>query len=52
MSYNIGGYVVLMPRSAVRPLNISLEDAMRFVLTAGVTGTARRASVPGAPDAP
>ena len=50
MSYNIGGYVVLMPRSAVRPLNISLEDAMRFVLTAGVTGTARRACS-GAPDA-
>lgn len=39
MSYNIGGYAVLMPRSAVRPLNMSLEDAMRFVLTAGVTGS-------------
>lgn len=38
MSYQIGGYAVLAPRSAVRPLNISVEDAMRFILTAGVTG--------------
>lgn len=38
MSYQIGGYAVLMPRSAVRPLNMSIEDAMRFILTAGVTG--------------
>ena len=44
MSYNVGGYAALMPRSAVRPLNISLEEAMRFVLTAGVTSNARPAA--------
>jgi uncharacterized membrane protein len=38
MSYMIGGYSVLMPRSAVRPLDMSMEEAMRFTLTAGVTG--------------
>ncbi len=38
MSYMIGGYAVLVPRSAVRPLDMSMEEAMRFVLTAGVTG--------------
>lgn len=38
MSYQIGGYAVLVPRDAVRPLNMSVEDAMRFILTAGVTG--------------
>lgn len=38
MSYMIGGYAVLVPRSAVRPLDMPIEDAMRFVLTAGVTG--------------
>jgi uncharacterized membrane protein len=38
MSYMIGGYAVLMPRSAVRPLNMSMEEAMRFTLTAGLTG--------------
>jgi len=39
LSYMIGGYAVLMPRSAVRPLDMSMEEAMRFTLTAGVTGT-------------
>lgn len=38
LSYMIGGYAVLLPRSAVRPLDMSLEEAMRFTLTAGVTG--------------
>lgn len=38
MSYQIGGYAILVPCSAVRPLSMSVEDAMRFILTAGVTG--------------
>ena len=38
LSYMIGGYAVLMPRTAVRPLDMSMEEAMRFTLTAGVTG--------------
>jgi len=40
LSYMIGGYAVLMPRSAVRPLGMNMEEAMRFTLTAGVTGSA------------
>ena len=39
LSYMIGGYAVLMPRSAIRPVDMSIEEAMRFTLTAGVTGT-------------
>ncbi len=39
LSYMIGGYTVLLPRSAVQPLDMSMEEAMRFTLTAGVTGT-------------
>jgi len=39
MSYGIGGFAVLVPRSATRPLDMSMEDAMRFTLTAGVTGS-------------
>lgn len=39
MSYMIGGYAVLMPRSAIRPLDMNMEDAMRFSLTAGVAGS-------------
>ncbi len=38
LSYMIGGYAILMPRSAVRPLDMNMEEAMRFTLTAGVTG--------------
>lgn len=49
MSYGIGGYAVLVPRSAVRPLDMSMEDAMRFILTAGITGAARPAQAPAAP---
>jgi len=37
LSYMIGGYAVLMPRSALQPLDMSMEEAMRFTLTAGVT---------------
>ncbi|MGB5606035.1 MAG: DUF502 domain-containing protein [Gammaproteobacteria bacterium] len=39
LSYMIGGYTVLLPRSAVRPLEMSMEEAMRFTLTAGVAGS-------------
>ena len=38
LSYMIGGYAVLVPRSMVRPLDMKIEEAMRFTLTAGVTG--------------
>lgn len=41
LSYMIGGYAVLMPRSSVHPLNMSMEEAMRFTLTAGVTGSSK-----------
>jgi len=36
MSYQIGGYTVLVPKSEVEPINMSFEEAMRFVLTAGI----------------
>lgn len=39
MSYMIGGYTLLVPRSAVRPLKLTMDEAMRFILTAGVAGT-------------
>jgi len=36
MSYQIGGYTLYLPRSRVVPLDMSVEDAMRRVLTAGL----------------
>jgi uncharacterized membrane protein len=36
MSYQVGGYTVFMPRSQLSPVDMSREQAMRFVLTAGL----------------
>jgi len=36
MSYQIGGYTVIVPRSQVTSADIPFEQAMRFVMTAGV----------------
>lgn len=36
MSYQLGGFMVLLPAERLTPLDISVEDAMRLVLTAGV----------------
>ncbi len=37
MSYQLGGYTLFLPRSALTPLDIPFETAMRLVLTAGVS---------------
>jgi uncharacterized membrane protein len=38
MSYQIGGYTVYLPRSRVVETDLSVEQAMRIVLTGGVRG--------------
>lgn len=38
MSYMIGGFTVFIASEHVRPLKMSMEEAMRFALTAGITG--------------
>ena len=38
MSYMVGGYTLLVSRSDLRPLDMTRDEAMRFVLTAGITG--------------
>jgi len=38
MSYQIGGYTALLPRSRLVPLDIPVEAAMRMVLTGGISG--------------
>ena len=37
MSYQIGGYTVMLPRQHLTPLDMSFEEAMRFVITAGMS---------------
>ena len=41
MSYQVGGYTLMLPRDAVEPLDMSVDEAMRYALTAGMS-TARR----------
>ena len=36
MSYQIGGYTVFVPRNACKPVEMSREEAMKFILTAGL----------------
>jgi len=38
MSYMIGGFTLFVPQEHVRPIKMSMEEAMRFALTAGITG--------------
>ena len=40
MSYQIGGYTALLPRSRIEPLEIPVETALRMVLTGGISGAA------------
>ncbi len=37
MSYMIGGFTVFISREQVRPLKMSMEEAIRFTLSAGIT---------------
>jgi uncharacterized membrane protein len=38
MSYMIGGYTIYLPRSRLSETDLSVEQAMRIVLTGGVRG--------------
>jgi uncharacterized membrane protein len=37
MSYQIGGFTTMVPRSAIQPIDMSIEQAMRFAVTAGMS---------------
>lgn len=36
MSYQIGGFTTMVPRTAVQPIDMTIEQAMRFAVTAGM----------------
>ncbi len=42
MSYAFGGYTIYLPRGHITPLDISVEDAMRLAITAGLTAAGTR----------
>lgn len=37
MSYQIGGYTLFLPRTAITPIDMSFEEGMKLVLTGGVS---------------
>jgi len=39
LAYQIGGLTLLVPRDAITPAKISGEDALRFAVTAGMSGS-------------
>jgi len=39
MSYQIGGYMAIVDKEDITPLDISTEEMLRLTLTAGVTGS-------------
>ena len=41
MSYQLGGFTMLVPKERVREIAMAPEEALRFCVTAGVTKTAR-----------
>jgi uncharacterized membrane protein len=42
MSYQIGGFTLILPESRIETINMKAQDAMRFVVTAGMTSTNHR----------
>lgn len=42
MSYQIGGYTLLLPESRIQPLDMNVQDAMRYVLTAAMAQPTRK----------
>jgi uncharacterized membrane protein len=39
MSYQIGGYTLFLPRTCLTPVDMPFEEAMKLVLTGGITRT-------------
>ncbi len=52
LSYQIGGYTVIVPRTAVRPVSISTHRAMGFVVTGGMSTDKGSQQRPAAPTSP
>lgn len=42
MSYQIGGYTVILPKSKVKSISMTMEEGMRFTVTAGVLSQTKK----------
>ena len=39
LSYQIGGYSILIPKKNLTPIDMSIEEAFRFTMTAGISSS-------------
>lgn len=46
MSYQIGGYTVIVPKSQIRRIGMTMEEGMRFAVTAGVLSKSKKPQDP------
>lgn len=51
-SYQLGGMLLLVPRENVTPVDMKLEDALRFIITAGAKTTTSQTTPPAKDHAP
>jgi uncharacterized membrane protein len=42
ISYQLGGYTIFVPRSTITPIDLSVEEAMRSIVTAWLPGRAKK----------
>ena len=42
MSYQIGGYSLFIPKKDLTPVDMNIEDAIRFIMTAGISHTHKK----------
>ena len=47
MSYQLGGFTVIVSRDKIRSVDMKVDQAMQFVLTAGVSAESKEANHPG-----
>jgi uncharacterized membrane protein len=47
-----GGYFVMVPKNTVRELDMSVDDALKYIISMGVVSPRRRHAAPGAPPMP
>ncbi len=42
MSYQLGGFTVMVPKAQITPVEMKIDQAMQFVLTAGVSAESKK----------
>ncbi|MCH9634536.1 MAG: hypothetical protein S4CHLAM7_12890 [Chlamydiae bacterium] len=49
MSYQIGGFTVIVPKSMIQPIDMGIEEGLRFAVTAAMPGQAKEGSAEDEP---